>query len=288
MKNWKKIALALVGVPILSAGAFASWVGLSTQQRLNEEYQLAPVTFNPEETPDLELGQRIVAIRNGCVECHGQDLGGQMVMDNPAMGRIYASNLTPASLNNWSDGEMGRAIRYGIGKDKQALILMPSHDYVHFSESDLAAVVAYLRAVPAVERVNQSSQLGPVAKTLLALNKAPLLPAEQLKDISSFSEKPTEDVSTAFGAYLAKTACMGCHGQDLKGGPIPGGDPKWPPAADLSPTALSHWSESDFADALKTGVNPDKKKIAAPMPINLTKQFSETEIKALWVYIQSL
>jgi len=37
----------------------------------------------------------------------------------------------------------------------------------------------------------------------------------------------------AFGRHLAAT-CMGCHGEDLGGGPIIGGDPSWPPAANLS------------------------------------------------------
>lgn len=204
------------------------------------------------------------------------------------MSKVYAPNLTPANLKDWSDGEITRAIRYGIGKEDQALILMPSYEYNHLSESDIAAVVAYLRSLPAVDKANEPSHLGPIAKTLIATNKAPLLAAETIPAKPGYPSKPAEAATPEFGHYLASTACMGCHGPELKGGPIAVGPPDWPPASDLSATGLGKWTEADFVKALREGVNPQGHKLRAPMPIHLTQKFSETEIQALWKYLKTV
>ncbi|PIQ28989.1 cytochrome C [bacterium (Candidatus Blackallbacteria) CG17_big_fil_post_rev_8_21_14_2_50_48_46] len=275
-------------IPVIAIAAGAGWISLNTQGRLSKAYPIEPIAFSKQAQIDLALGERIVQVRNGCVDCHGADLAGKAVMDNPAMGRIYASNITPAALKDWSDGEIARAIHHGIGKQNQALVLMPSHDYQYLSESDLASVVAYLRSIKAVEKANQAQKLGPVASMLLATGKAPLLPAEVINHQAPFHKKPIEAANAEFGKYLAETACIGCHHADLKGGPIPGGPPDWPPAKDLTQTGLGSWKEVDFTKAMKEGLNPQGQKLQAPMPVALTAKYTETEIKALWAYLQTL
>jgi hypothetical protein len=47
-----------------------------------------------------------------------------------------------------------------------------------------------------------------------------------------------EGVTLAHGAYVANM-CIGCHGEKLAGGKIPGGPPDWPAAANLTPGAGS-------------------------------------------------
>jgi mono/diheme cytochrome c family protein len=283
--KWTAIVLS---VPVVGIAGIAGWVSLNVNSRMSKNYSVPALQFAASVKPDLRVGERIVQIRNGCVECHGSDLAGKAVMDNPAMGRIYASNLTPANLKDWSDGEIARAIRNGIGKKNQPLVLMPSHDYQHLSEADLASTVAYLRTLKPIEKENQTQKLGPVASILLATNKAPILPAEQIDPTAAFENKPAESVSVAFGKYLSDTACIGCHSSNLKGGPIPGGPPDWPPAKDLTQTGLGNWKESDFVKAMKEGLNPQGQKLKAPMPVALTAQFSETEVKALWTYLQTV
>jgi hypothetical protein len=81
---------------------------------------------------------------------------------------------------------------------------------------------------------------------------------------------------------------MGCHGPEFKGGPIPGGDPNWPPAANLTPDALGGWTEAQFLAALRTGKNPSGAELRPPMVIRYTAQFTDAELKALWAYLQSL
>ncbi|PKL74755.1 MAG: cytochrome C [Candidatus Melainabacteria bacterium HGW-Melainabacteria-1] len=288
MKTWMKVALAVIAVPVMGVTGIVGWVGLSVNQRLSKTYEVQPVVIDPSIKGDVALGERIVTVRNGCIDCHGTNLAGQAVMDNPAMGKVYAANLTPAALKSWSDGEIGRAIRHGVGKQGQPLVLMPAEEYSNLSQEDLAHVIAYLRSVPAIDKANEPTKLGPVASVLLATDKAPLLSAEKLDHGKPFSPalQPAETVE--YGEYLAKTACIGCHQNSLKGGKIAAGPPDWPPASDLTQAALGSWDEAAFIKAMREGVNPSGHKIQPPMPVAMTAKLNDTELKALWNYLKTL
>ncbi len=288
MKNWVKVSLAVFAVPVISLAGLAGWVSVSVNQRLSKTYDIQPVSFKADIKGNPKLGEHIVTIRNGCIDCHGKGLGGATVMDNGAMGKVYAPNLTPAALKDWTDGEIARAIRHGVGRKGQPLVIMPAEEYIHFSQTDLAHVIAYLRSLPEVSKPNEPTKLGPVASVLLATDRAPLLIAEKLNHSQPFSAEQKPEASAAYGEYIAKTACMGCHQSSLKGGPIAVGPPDWPPASDLTQTGLGTWKEADFVQAMRSGVRPDGSKIKPPMPIKLTAQYSDLEIKALWLYLQTL
>jgi cytochrome c553 len=95
----------------------------------------------------------------------------------------------------------------------------------------------------------------------------------------------------AYGKYLAVT-CTGCHGEGLSGGAIPGTPPDWPPAANLTPdeaTGLGGWTEADFFRALREGKRPDGTDLQGDfMPWKLTAKMTDDEIRALWMYLQTL
>lgn len=289
MKTWMKVGLAILAVPAVSVLGLAGWVSTSVSGHLNRTYNIQPVTFSPAIHADAKAGEHIVRVRNGCAECHGDNLAGGKVIDDPAMGLIYAPNLTPAVLKDWSDGEIARAIRHGVGKNGHALLVMPSDDFIHFSEQDLANVVAFLRSLPPVEQASTPSRMGPVASALLVTGQAPLLPAEGLNHAAPFPQAVPEGDTAAFGAYLAQTVCMGCHQPNLKGGKIASGPPDWPEAANLTQAGnLGHWSEADFLKAMRSGVTPQGVTIRPPMPIKMTSQFTDLELKALWKYLQTM
>jgi len=102
----------------------------------------------------------------GCVLCHspaddekrmlpGMKLaGGLLIRINP-FGDFPTGNLTSdkaTGLGSWSDDEIKRVITKGIRRDGSRLLPYPM-DYGSFSSltpDDLAAIVAYLRTVPAV------------------------------------------------------------------------------------------------------------------------------------------
>ena len=97
-------------------------------------------------------------------------------------------------------------------------------------------------------------------------------------------------VTAEFGEYYAR-ACVGCHGPDWSGGPMPGGAPGDPPAANLTPdpaTGLGSWTEADFARALRQGVRPDGSHLADAMPWRAFSHFTDDEVAAIWLFLRTL
>jgi hypothetical protein len=83
--------------------------------------------------------------------------------------------------------------------------------------------------------------------------------------------------------------CTGCHGSDYSGGPIPGAPPDTVPASNITPGGeLAGWSESDFIQAMRTGVTPDGQEMDPFMPWKNISKMTDDELKALWMYLQSL
>lgn len=130
--------LALVGYAKLNA------------VRPNPAPQLT-ATVSPQLVAD---GERFAPTCAGCHAATSQPpLAGQNFLgaeDGPPIGDFWAPNLTPAGLATWSDGEIVRAIREGVGHDGRSLLYMPSSAFHTLSDTDVLALVAYLRAQPAM------------------------------------------------------------------------------------------------------------------------------------------
>ena len=78
----------------------------------------------------------------------------------------------------------------------------------------------------------------------------------------------------------------------IGGGPIVGGDPSWPPAANLTPGpgGLGGWTFLQFVTALREGKRPDGTALRAPM-VNMmpyAQKMTNVELEALWTYVKSV
>lgn len=101
---------------------------------------------------------------------------------------------------------------------------------------------------------------------------------------------PAAGVTADYGHYLANGAgCTGCHGPGLAGGKIPSGPPDWPLAANLTPSGeVGKWSETDFINTIRTGVNPAGKTLDQVMPWFRYRDMTDDDLKALWQYIKAV
>lgn len=292
MRKALKIAGGMLAVLVLAAAALLAWAWSVTDAALERRHG-APSELGMAQavsSAPVDLGRRIVTVRNGCVDCHGADLSGRKVVDNAFIGTLHGPNLTPSRLQRWSDDEIATAIRYGVAPGGRPLVLMPSHEYQHLAREDVAAIVAYLRSVPAVDSVTPPPSLGPGARLMFAVGKLPtLLPATVIDQSAGFADKPIEAATVQFGRYLASSACAGCHGAEFRGGRIPGGPPEWAPASSLRLGSDERWSEAGFVQAMRTGRSAiDGHALRAPMPVQLVSQMSEVELGALWRYFATL
>lgn len=67
-----------------------------------------------------------------------------------------------------------------------------------------------------------------------------------------------------------------------------GAPPEWAPASDIRLSQNSVWTEENFFKAMREGISPvTGNQIGMPMPIALTKQMNDVELKALWLYLKT-
>lgn len=102
------------------------------------------------------------------------------------------------------------------------------------------------------------------------------------------------------GAYLVNhvAACGNCHsplgpegeiaGQALSGRFVistPGFDAYAP---NITPAAVSQWSDAELARAIREGIRPDGTVIGPPMPIELYRSLSDGDIGAIVAYLRTI
>lgn len=111
-------------------------------------------------------GQYLVRF-GGCTDCHtpghllgkpdlSHYLGGSDVgLEVPGLGIFVAPNLTPddeTGLGKWTKDDITRAIQTGVRPDGRMLApIMPWRAYAGLTQSDVAAVVEYLKNLPPIK-----------------------------------------------------------------------------------------------------------------------------------------
>ena len=288
--KWLGIGLAcLLGILLLSGAVV---YGL-TEKRLRKSYAVDPQPVSiPTDAAGIARGKRVATIR-GCVECHTPTLGGQVFIDEPPIGLLYASNLTRGRGGigaQYTDQDWVRAIRHGVGPDRKPLLFMPSHEYHVLSDADLGALIAYLKSAPPVDRVPTKNTVGPIGRVLFLKGDLPLVPAERIDHAAQRPPPPAPGPTVAYGAYLA-TTCTGCHGDGLSGGKIPGTPPDFaiPPNITADPaTGIGKWTERDFVTAMRNGIRPDGRRLEPDMPWPLFSQMTDEELRALWLHLRAV
>jgi cytochrome c553 len=284
-----KVGIGLVAVVMLVA---ASAVYGLTEMRLRKHYDIVLATAVV--TPEAQLVERgrHIAVTRGCTDCHAADAGGQVFIDDPGVALISASNLTGGNggiAARYTESDWERAIRHGVGPGGRALAVMPSMEYFGFSDDDVAALIAYFRSVPPVDRELPARSVGPIGRVLLTAGMLPPLAAEIIDHDAPRPESPPEGPTLEYGRYLA-AICTGCHGESFTGGNM--GPPGAPPGPNLTPdpaSGIGTWVEADFFRALREGRRPDGSEIRIEyMPWSATAQMTDAELRALWLYFNSL
>lgn len=286
-----KVLGYLFGFLVVAVAAVAVIVMIRSNAKLKQTYTVTVQPVNVlTDALTIAQGQHLAQTR-GCTECHGADFGGKTVFDNGAMGRTDAPNLTRGEGGvpaDFRDEDFVRAIRHGVARSGRGLFLMPSADYSNFTDSDMGALIAYIKSVPAVNKPRGPIALGPVARALLAFGKIKLA-ADEIDHAQAKPALVTPAVSVEFGRYVS-AACTGCHGGNFSGGKIAIGPPDWPPAANLTPhpdSSFAKWSQDQFIQTLRTAKRPDGRELNPAMP-RAFGQLNDTEMKALWAFLKTL
>ena len=111
MRSLKIIGKILAGILVLAVVAIG---GLYAQTQWKISQKAIPPTrpklVVTHDSATIARGARLI-IADGCTDCHTQDLGGKVMADDPAFGRLVAANLTSGEgvIVARTNAEIGRA-----------------------------------------------------------------------------------------------------------------------------------------------------------------------------------
>jgi hypothetical protein len=292
LKRVLKVIGIVLAVVVLVGGIFVYVQCSAFDASMAKVYDVpAPNLSRSTDPAVIARGKHLVESVGGCASdlCHGQDLGGGRPIEMGPLGTLCGPNLTPDNLGAaYSDGEFARIIRHGIKKDGRTVRLMPAQDINWLPDSDVVAIVSYLRTIPPGDRPNGTTHIGVLGKVLDRQDKITIDVARRI-DHTKRDEAPSPEPTARYGAFLARL-CTGCHGEHLSGGRIPGTPASIPTPLNLTPdaTGLAGWTYDDFDKLLKKGVRKNGKMLDPFMPIEEWKNFDDTEEHALWAYLQTV
>jgi mono/diheme cytochrome c family protein len=214
-------------------------------------------------------------------------------------GDVYARNITPAALGDWTDGEILRAMTSGVSRDGTALFpLMPYPNYRHLCDRDAAALVSYVRALEPIEHEVPERELD------FPLNLI-------VRTIPAAAEPwscPTPSDGVRYGEYLTTLAsCGDCHtprkgnepdpSKAFAGGlefPLPKGGVARSANLTAHATGLGSWSKEAFVQRFRVMAQPGAATQVAPggfntpMPWTLFGGMTEQDLGAIYDYLRTL
>ena len=291
MKPWLKLTLGVAAFLVVCVLALAAAGLLLADRRMARRLDIPPrpVAF-VDDAPSLERGKYLFESR-GCVDCHGANGGGRMFVDKGKGSlRIAGPNITSGGETaSYKPEDWERAIRHGVNPDGRALMVMPSEDYNRFTDADLAALVARVRSLPAQSGGAAIVEFPPPVRILYGFGVIKDAAAKINHQLPPQQPVPV-GVNAEHGAYVANM-CLGCHGEGLSGGKIPGGPPDWPAAANITPgegSAMTRYPDAAaFAAMLHSGKRPDGTAIQV-MPFDSLGKMNEVDMHALFAYLNTV
>lgn len=276
-----------------------------------------PVTeYHIEATPErLARGRYLNDHVVGCTTCHTQrdwtkysgpvkpevlGAGGEAFHLGPA-GTLYSTNITPAAIGSWSDGELRRAVSAGVSQDGTPLFpLMPYPHFGAMAEDDQHAVLAYVRSLKAIDNHNI-----PERDLSFPLN----LIVRTMPRAGTPQPRPSPQDTPAYGRYLARAAlCADCHTPiDDRGMPLPGmefaGGMEFfetgytVRSANITPdadTGIGSWTEQQFIDKFKAFENTPPATLSETerrqntvMPISAYAGMTREDLAAIYAFLRS-
>jgi mono/diheme cytochrome c family protein len=263
-------------------------------------------------------GERIVLSRTRCLDCHSQRnweiFGGPIIKGTEGMGGmvfnkefgavpgvVYARNITPAGIGDWSDEELMRAITQGITKKGDTLYpIMPYVYYNKMAKDELADVVAYIRSLKSVENI--------VSERKLNISASSAYPISMINQNIDNNRKPSEFDKVKYGEYLVTTAgCANCHTplnakREYQFDKIFAGGFRFKHekftaiSANITPdpeTGIGNWSEElfltkfkDYRDPSFYNFNPGRKNTF--MPWLSFSQMDDYDLKSIYAYLRTI
>ena len=258
-----------ISLVLLALAARPAYVWLKSEAVIDQRYTL-PRSLVQADTSSVALarGARLLRLA-GCTGCHGPDLRGRNLRD--AEIPIVASNLR-ALTAGYTDEAFDLAIRRGLRTDASSLWIMPSQSYVYMHDSDVAAILGYLRALSPSGNPTPPPEFGFEARSKIVEGDVQPVAPIAMTQMPAVTLGPHYDG----GRYLAMIACGSCHGADLSGAGY---------APDLNGT--THYTREAFFQLLRRGYGAHGKWLPTMGPLARQRFhiLADWEIDPLYAYL---
>lgn len=287
--KWIGIVLGSLIALVLVLAAVFYFMG---NARLNKVYDFPPSNIVlPTDAASIEYGRH--RAETLCQGCHGEDLSGvENWFSAGPLGTIDSANLTSGEGgigDEYSTEDYVRAIRHGVNREGKPIFMPAVIATSHLSDEDLGAIIAYVKTVPPVDHKTNGQNFTPLAKAMAGAGVLGDLPVEAVSHETQVAA-PEVGVTVEYGEYLVNTNdCRVCHGPELNGGPFPD-----PTITKISPNLtpggeLGFWTEEQFINTIRTGETPSGHQLDPElMAWKDYSKFYDDELKAIWLYLQSL
>ena len=275
--RWIGMALGSLAALLIISNAV---VYVLSERVLRRTYEVPAAAISiPTDPASIAEGRRLAIIRGCFGGCHGKQVEGFVMFDEPLIGRVVAPNLT-ATVSRYSDSELIAAIKNGVRPGGRSLWVMPAEQFVELTDEDLGRIIAFLKSLPGVEGPGASVSLGPLGRIGVAISQfkpVAVLVAETVPPPDATSE------AAAYGRYLARTTCPQCHGTSLRGFSTP--DFIGP-----SLQLVAAYSLESFTQLMRTGVALGGRELGTmgPWARQHLSHLTDAEIAALYSYLHTL
>ncbi len=262
---------------------------------------------------DLAERGRYLAQLGNCVSCHtaqaGQPFAGGRSFQSPYafLGNIYSSNITPdpdTGIGRWSEADFVRAMRTGVAPGGKRLFpAFPYPSFTKLSDTDLAALFAFLRTLPAMRVTPPPNAFWFRQRWAMWLWNALFL------DPGALIDDPERSTGWNRGRYLVDGLghCGACHTPrnlamaERRDAPLTGGivvddvgegrSRAWSaPNLTSVDSGLDKWSVEDLSKYLRSGANRHGGTFG-PMNeviLNSTRYLTATDAASMAEYLKSL
>jgi mono/diheme cytochrome c family protein len=265
---------------------------------------LPSITGAPARDDTVSQGRYLVESVAICFECHSERdfskpgwpippgrVGSGRVLWGKGADQVVAPNISPdkvTGIGDWTDDEITRAIREGVGRDGR--LLNPEMPYRYFSglsTAELRSIVKYLRSIPAV------SHSLPHMANYVPGNYPPTIAMDSIGLTKS-------SIVVRRGEYLVRLGgCETCHtptnekgfirGLEFAGGTVFRHDSQADASSNLTPDLSGigsyHWQR--FERVLRTG-RDGTRTINSAMPWYFYRNLTDSDLKAIFAYLMAL
>lgn len=273
-----------LGAAAAVAVVFVGWVYAASEWHYRSYAPPAPFAHPiAEDTATVAQGERLVLTR-GCRGCHGAELEGEIMW-----GAAVTPNLA-ALAREISPAQFEAALRHGVGHNGRALYSMPSYNFVHMTDAEVAALFAYLRTAPVSENPPQG-ELAPLHERIIndfnlrltiARGEDGAMP-KWLDQVPALAQQNNPNPAIARGEYLAMTSCNECHGFDLRShAPWPGTAP------DL--IVVGSYTPAQFETLMREGVPSSGAELPMMGPVARGRfaHWTDEEVADLYAYLSDM